>query len=1046
MHPFVHLHVHSHYSKGWGLATAEELCRAARRLSFATLALTDTNGLYGLIPFVRAARENGLSPIVGSELQAGGRRAVALVKTQTGYINLCHILSACHCHQDFDLIQALRERREGLIVFSDDFRLLKVLKRDAPEDLFVEMTPGYQMAAGYAFSRQSGIPPVATNRVALLQKEQFRLHRILRAMTLNTKLSRLRPEHTCREHNLLNAARDMEAQFPHAPAAIDNTARIARACRTEWDFTRLVFPCFDGLSDRDAFERLYREVLEGCRRRYGALTPAVRERVAHEMRIVGEKNFAHYFLVVADITRRARRACGRGSAAASIVAYALGITHVDPIRHNLFFERFLNLGRLDPPDIDVDFAWDERDEIMDYIFARYGHRRAAMVANHNTFGARAAVREVAKVFGLTEQEIEQVTGRIGSDWDLRTTDIARHPRMRGVTLTGPWKEILATAARLQTHFNHLSTHCGGVVVVPDAIRRYCPVQISARGVQVLKWEKDAVEESGLVKIDILGNRGLAVIRDALAQVETNTGRHIDYAALNPLHDAATIRVFYQADTFGVFYFESPATRQLLTKVRSGFTFEEYRRADHFHLNVVVTSIIRPASNHSIRTWIARLHGQPWEPLHPLLRPVLQETLGVMVFQEQLSQAAIHLAGFDPAEADALRKVVSKKHKAKKLRDFQARFIQGARARGVRPPVIKAVWEMMMGFDGYSFCKPHSASYTLVAYKSAFLRAHYPAEFMAAVISNGGGYYSTAAYLSETRRMGLRILPPDVNLSQIKSTGARRTVRIGLMHIKDLGAEAREALLHERRRRGPFTSVTEFFQRMGRHLRLQEACILIRAGALDRLARSASRARLLWQALAFFECPSQPVQAPLFSAAAPSAATAGCPDRPDPPYLRLRHELETLGFLLSCHPLALYREALAPCKRVRAADLPACVGREVLIAGWPLAGKTVHTRTGQNMRFISFEDPSGVFETVLFPDLYERYCHLLGGSRPYLLRGTVEEEFQAITLTIHAIRPLRPLDQQILIGFQACEDRGAWTRNHQLAPETGPQDLEEFQAA
>ncbi|MFH1243338.1 MAG: DNA polymerase III subunit alpha, partial [Pseudomonadota bacterium] len=668
----------------------------------------------------------------------------------------------------------------------------------------------------------------------LVRKDQFRLHLILRAISLNTKLSRLVPEDTCREHNFLNSPQDMIDQYPHAPIAISNTLKIADSCRSDWDFGRIIFPCFEEMDDEESFNRLYHETMEGCRRRYGKITRAVRERVEHEMRIIREKNFAHYFLTVADITKKAQRSCGRGSAAASIVSYALGITHVDPIKHDLFFERFLNLGRMDPPDIDVDFAWDEREGIIDYAFARYGNRRTAMVANHNTFAARSAIREVAKAFGLTESEIGRVTGKIGYGWRLKEIwqELPRHPKMIGIDFQRPWDEILSAAAQLEGHFNHLSTHCGGLVVVPDDIRKYCPVEISARGLQILQWEKDSVEDAGLVKIDILGNRSLAVIRDALDLVKKNYGRRIDYACMDPVNDPRTIRVFYQGDTFGVFYFESPATRQVLTKVRSGFTFEEYLGMDHFLLNVVVTSIIRPASNQGIHTWISRLHGEPWEPPHPLLAPVLKETLGVMVFQEQLSQAAIHLAGFDPAEADTLRKVVSKKHREKRLRDFYVRFVKGALERGVSQKIIQEVWQMMMGFDGYSFCKPHSASYTLVAYKSAYLRAHYPAEFMASVISNGGGYYSTFGYLSEARRMGLRILPPDINQSEVKYIGRDKEIRVGLMQLKDLSREAKESVIYERSKNGPFISLEDFLFRAGSHLGPQEVRILIKAGCLD----------------------------------------------------------------------------------------------------------------------------------------------------------------------------------------------------------------------
>jgi len=967
------------------------------------LALTDTNGLYGLLYFIQTAQEMGIQPIVGSELVTDKHRAVLLTRNRKGYANLCRIISDRHCHQDFDLIKSLKERREGLIIFSDDFMLLKALKRDSKEDLFVEMSPGYNMASCYAFSRTSGIPPLATNRVYLIEADQFPLHRILRAIALNSKLSRLRHEDTCREHNFLNAPQPMIDQFPHASRAIRNTLEVAERCLARWDFDRIIFPRFDQMKDREAYETLYQSTIEGCKRRYGNLTQTIKKRIEYEMKIIKKKNFAHYFLVVADITRRAPRSCGRGSAAASIVSYALGITHVDPIKHHLFFERFLNPRRMDPPDIDVDFAWDERDQVIDYIFATYGNRRTAMVANHNTYGARSAIREVAKVFGLTEAEISRVTSKIGFEWHLKKVwkELADHPKMRGIELGKPWDEILHTAVQLEDHLDHLSVHCGGLVIVPDEIRRYCPVEISASGMQVLQWEKDSVEEAGLVKIDILGNRSLAVIRDTLDLVERNYGRHIEYANWNPIGDPNTVEIFYRGDTFGVFYFESPATRQVLKKVSSGLTFDEYLRLDHFHLNVVVTSIIRPASNQSIRTWVSRLHGQPWESSHPLLNPVLEETLGVMVFQEQLSQAAMHLAGFDPAEADTLRKVVSKKHREKKLHDFYVRFVQGARERGVKLEVIGDVWRMMMGFDGYSFCKPHSASYTLVAYKSAYLRAHYPAEFMASVISNGGGYYSTFGYLSEARRMGLTILPPDINRSEIKYTGKNREIRVGLMQLKALSQEGRESIIYERSKNGPFTNFDDFLLRVGCHLHLQDVRILIKSGCFDSIARGLTRPSLVWQALRFFGEQHQEKKTPtLFSAPTDLSQVTQLPYQKS---LMLRHELDTLGLSLSCHPIERYEGILKNnVEYVKACDLNTHVGKTITTIGWLVTGKTVHTKNGEPMKFVSFEDATGLYETVFFPKVYNQFCHMLNEMRPYILKGKIEEDFGSITMTVNWI--------------------------------------------
>jgi DNA-directed DNA polymerase III PolC len=981
------------------MGSIEELCRSAKQQGMNRFALTDTNGLYGLLYLIQTAREMDIKPVIGSELTTDEHRAILLVRNHEGYANLCQIISDRHCHQDFNLIKSLKERRGGLIVLSDDFGLLEALKRDSKVDLFVEMSPGYNMASCYAFSRIRGIPPVATNRVYLIKADQFPLHRILRAVALNSKLSRLRYKDTCREHNFLNSPQSMIDQFPHAPLAIHNTIEVAERCLTSWNFDRIIFPRFEQMTDTEAYETLYRVTLEGCKWRYGEVTREIRERIAYEMKIIKEKKFAHYFLVVADITKRAPRSCGRGSAAASIVSYALGITHVDPMRHHLFFERFLNPKRMDPPDIDIDFAWDERDQIIDYIFARYGKQRTAMVANHNTYGARSATREVAKVFGLTEAEISRVTSKIGFGWRLKDTwpKLAKHPKMKGIDFKKPWNDILHAALQLEDHLNHLSVHCGGMVIVPDEIRRYCPVGISASGVQVLQWEKDSVEEAGLVKIDILGNRSLAVIRDTLDLVERNYGKQIDYTSWNPINDPKTIAVFYQGATFGVFYFESPATRQVLKKVSSGFSFEEYAKLDHFQLNVVVSSIIRPASNQSIRTWVSRLHGEPWKNPHPLLNPVLEETLGIMVFQEQVSQAAMYLAGFDPAEADILRKAVNKKDREKRFRDFHTRFIQGACERGVSTKVTEKVWDMIVGFDGYSFCKPHSASYTLVAYKSAYLKAHYPAEFMASVISNSGGYYSTFGYLSEAKRVGLIILGPDINQSDIKYTGRNREIRIGLMQVKSLSQEGRKFIIHERSKNGPFTTFENFLLRVGHHVHLQDVRILVKAGCFDSIAHGLTRPSLMWQTLRFYGGNYQEKNLPaLFPT---PTCQPPIKQSPYPKQLMLRHELDTLGFYLSCHPLERYQRILKDLHFIRARDLQAYVGKKVTVIGLLVTGKTVYTKNREPMKFVSFEDTTGLYETVFFPKAYNQFCYMLNEMRLYILKGKVEKDFGSITITV-----------------------------------------------
>ncbi len=1000
---FVHLHVHSLYSPMEGVASLEALCQAARAQGAAALALTDTNGLYGAVRFVEVARETGLRPILGAELAHGRHRAVLLVKTTQGYANLCRLLSARHCDADFAFIPAVARHRQGLIVLSDDLPALTAWKQDSPDDLYVELTPGAMMHQALAFSRRSGLPPVATNRVRFVHQNDFSLHRLLRTIALNTTLSRLPADACGAPSHWLAPLSVLTPQFPHVPHALANAGRIAEACKTDWDFKDTIFPAFRALSDQEAFGLLREKTYAGAARRYGSLSADVVARIERELAVIRDKGYAHYFLVVDEIVQQAPRTCGRGSAAASIVSYCLGITHVEPLRHHLFFERFLNAGRHDPPDIDIDFPWDERDRILDFVFARYGTARAAMVANQNSLGMQAAFREVAKVYGMPPAEISRMTQRLAV-MEVRAPGAGQ---TAGVSaLPPPWPEILHLAGRLNGHFRHLSLHCGGVVVVPDDLRRYVPVEVAAKGVPVIQWEKDQCEDAGLVKIDILGNRSLSVIRDALEAVAHNTGRRIEYAAWDPLSDPATQELIRRGETMGCFYIESPATRLLLTKLWRGMPPDRRAAADVFDYLVIVSSLIRPAANRFIREFVRRAHGAPSRSLHPVLDRVLADTHGIMVYQEDVTRVAIELAGFSIEDGDQLRKVLTKKHKRRQLQDYRAQFFRGTAERGVPLHRVEAIWDMIMSFTGYSFCKPHSASYAQVSFKSAYLRAHYPAEFMAAVISNQGGFYSAFAYLSEARRMGLTILPPDINASAWHYTGAGPTIRVGLMQIARLSRQLADRLLTERAAHGPFRSWQEFVSRV--RPEPEQARLLIRAGCLDSIAGELTRPALLWRLSAWSATPSlhaSPDSPGLIAGLAPHAASP-LPIPPDyPDTQRARHEIEHFGFPLSRHPLDLYHHYCKDLRFVPARAMRRHVGQSVTLLGWPITGKPVWTKDGEPMEFLSFEDQTALYDVTVFPAVYRKVCHLLADNQAYVLRGVVEEEFGAVTLTLQDLHRL-----------------------------------------
>ena len=968
----------------------------AQQQGSSAIALTDTNGLYGAIRFVEQAKYQGLRPILGAELTTDHHRAVLLAKTPDGYANLCRLLSERHGNPSFNFLLSVSRYRDGLIVITDDEAALTAWAEESRQDLYVELTPGPAMHKTLLVSFRLGLPPVATNRVYFTHANDSSTHCLLRAIALNTTLSRLASEACCAPTQWLMPPARMASQFPHLPEAIDNTLRIAEACYSDWRFGETIFPAFRQLTDDDAFLTLKKQTYAGAHDRYGTITQTIRGRIEKELAIIRHKRFAHYFLVVEEIVRQAPRTCGRGSVAASIVSYCLHITHVDPIKHNLFFERFLNPGRKDPPDIDIDFPWDERDSILKWIFAQYGEHQAAMVANQNSLGFRAAIREVAKVYGMPAEETGKVSSQVTRHKDL--LGFAAPPtneqwlcRLSQVLkLKAPWLEILAHALKAQDHFRHLSMHCGGVVIVPDEIRRYVPVEYTAKGLPVIQWEKDQTEDAGLVKIDILGNRSLAVIRDTIAAIAKHTGRVIDYATWNPLEDPATQESIRCGDTIGCFYIESPATRLLLRKLWLSMPPHRRAEADVFEYLVMVSSLVRPATHLFVEDFIRRAHAGIRPSLHPKLDGVLDETHGIMTYQEDVTKVAMALADFPIDDADQLRKVLSKKHKAKQLQDYRTQFFNGAVKNGATLDVVTDTWKMIMSFAGYSFCKPHSASYAQVSFKSAYLRTHYPAEFMAAVISNQGGFYSTFAYLSEARRMGLAILLPDINESDWAYRGQGERLRMGLMQVKTIPKELGKRVIEERTKNGPYQSFQDFLQRIKSEPAQTRA--LVRVGCFDSIAGELTRPALMWRLYAGTVCATKPLPIPDDYTAAQKHA----------------HEIQSFGFLASRHPLTLYRRQIERLRPIPASQIHLFVGQRITMVGLLITEKSAETRQGQAMEFITLEDMTALYDATLFPEVYRRCCHLLSPNRPYVVHGLVEESFGVATVTVNDLQPLEPI--------------------------------------
>ncbi len=959
-----------------GVHSPYTLCLRAKEFGYSSIAITDRKNLYGLPDFLNSCDRIGLRPIIGAEITADDGSVLLYSHGYIGYTHLCKVITDMHCRSDFDIVQSLSKNAEGLYAVSDAVELLKQIENSIPVYFRIKT-----LKKPPDWVRDRGVPCLVIPSAVFISSEDFYIHKLLRAIDLNTSLSRVPADELYPESCILKSWNEISENFAVFSEALAETERFTESIRSYTDFGMPVMPEL-GMDDY-ADQVLRQKSFEGAQRRYSIVNQTVKDRLNYELDLICSKGFAGYFLVVDDIVKQSPRTCGRGSGAASCVAYCLGITNVEPIRYNLMFERFLNPGRVDPPDIDVDFAWDERDDVLEYVFRKYGKDYTAMVANHLTFQPRMAMREVARVYGLTESEISTVTKSFPYFYEMgrRGIDIgevlAQHPRTKHIPLDPPWPEIITTAQKLIGIPRGIGTHCGGVVITPDPIWHYVPVQPTPKGYQVIHWEKEGTEDMGLVKIDLLGNRSLAVIRDTIKNIRNN-GISIDENRWDPANDKKTVEMLASGGSMGVFYVESPATRLLQQKTGRG---------DFEHL-VIHSSIIRPAANKYINEYIRRLHGGAYTPEHPLLGEVLAETYGIMVYQEDVARVAMALAGFSSSEADALRKIMSKKDRQLKLNDFREKFFAGAVQKGVDKQSIAKIWEMCLSFTGYSFCKPHSASYVQVSFQSAYLKAHYPAEMMAAVISNYGGFYTTQAYISECRRLGIAILPPDVNTSVDRFMACDRQIRVGLCQIKGLSENARRIIVLERGAHGSFSNLHNLVKRT--EIEENDAERLIYAGACDRLEPQGNRSKLFWQMRCFYR----------------TGRNTETPDlKQYPKRDLLRAEYKMLGFLTVCHPITLINHRKKYHNAIKINKIEQFVDKVVSFYGWCVTAKTVMTKFGDPMQFVSFEDETGMCETVLFPDAYAKYIRYLMRQEAFYLTGKVMQEFGAITVEVRRVEPI-----------------------------------------
>lgn len=1090
----VHLAARSGYSFHYGTAQPEQLVQAAAMRGITALALTDLNGVYGTADFCKAAREHGVKPIIGAtvdEPQDRPQSAVVLARSAKGYETLCRLCSARHLTPGFKLAEMLPQHCEDVFVLTRDAALLRTLAPILPpSQLFIPVLPPAKpqtllaLQQAQVLADELKLKLVAVNDACMLDAEDFPVHQLLRAIGENETVWSVKgcaePERT-----LLSAA-EMAQAFAQLPEALEAARIIAGECNFElargtWHFPR--FPLPDGVTPA---RRLRELAVEGARRRYGGISRKVEKRLDYELRVICEHGFAPYLFVVHDIVSEANRRgipnLGRGSAANSIVCYSLNLTHVEPLAYNLYFERFLNPDRKSPPDVDIDLNWKRRDEIIQYVYDRYGADRVAMISTHVTFQARSSLRESAKAMGLLDSEMERFLKRLPfwSGESIPDDPATAFPETRGIDLSAPeYVELFALAQRLSNLPQHLGIHAGGIVIAPEDIRKHTALYEASKGFVVTHHEMYGVEDAGLIKIDLLGNRSLGVLEDALASLAARgiTPPVDDFGATTG--DARTVAMIRGGKTMGCFYIESPAMRSLLAKLRTE-TFEELTAA---------SSVIRPgvAESGMMQEYVRR-HRNPEfvRHIHPELGRVLAETHGVMIYQEDVMKVAHEIAGMSLAQADLLRRAMSGKLRSNEaMLKLRTEFLEQAQARGVDPPVARELWRQIRSFAGYAFCKAHSAAFAVLSFQVAYLKSHHPAEFMAAVLANHGGYYATSVYIQECRRLGLRILPPCVNASELHFTAedSGKAVRIGLGEISEVHAGSLESIVDARRRDGEFRSLRDFLRRT--HARYADLIVLARVGALDCLGFT--RPQVLWLLQCEFANSKGDGFLELDDGRGAELLEQLPPLADWDALRRCQMELEYLGYGAGAHPLAFFLPHMGELHR--ACDLPKMAGREVRLAGWCISTKrvdirrreevrkddgdggadargdgrnaqadamgsdddervrpsddlgitpradsspTVRVATGKRMKFMSMEDLTGTYEAVLFPDAYERFAHIASKPGPFTVVGRVEDNAGGINVNVRELTIFGAIPdkaQVALIGLTEAEQNvgkdGRW---------------------
>ncbi|CUS88029.1 DNA polymerase-3 subunit alpha [Candidatus Kryptonium thompsonii] len=1091
MPEFVHLHNHSHYSILDAISTIDGIIESAVQNKMSAVALTDHGVLFGALEFYIKAKEAGIKPIIGSEVYIvtdGSRfdktrgskdeesdlavrhkkthykHLVLLAKDSTGLKNLSKLISIGHTEGfyykpriDFEVLE---KYHEGLIALSaciggvvsaylvdGDYEGAKKMamkfKNLFGDDFYLEIQNHFidkeqpVLQGMPRLAKELGIKLVATNDCHYLKQEHAIPHNIFISIQDKNSVKDIYQLKYGTDQVYFKNSEEMYQAFKDFPEAIESTLEIAEKCNLEIELGKNYLPHFPipkdaGVETPD--EYLEKLAFEGLQKRYKTITKEIEDRLRYELDVIKKMGFSTYFLIVHDFIHQAKKmgvavGPGRGSAAGSIVSYALGITNIDPLKYGLLFERFLNPERVSMPDIDVDFADDKRELVIDYVKKKYGEKSVAQIITFGTLSSRAVIRDVARVLGISLQTVDSITKNIPvhQGKPLPLSEALETPELEWLknTTDPKLKELVRYALILEGLNRHPSTHAAGIVIAPGDISDYVPLYQTPQTELMTQYDKDYLEKAGLLKVDILGLRTLTVIVNTLKLIKQNYRIEINIDEI-PLDDKETYNLLGEGKTVGVFQFESSGMQEYLRRLKP----------TNIHDLAVMNALYRPGPMEMIDEYIERKHGRkPVEYLHPKLEPILKETFGIIVYQEQVMQIANQIAGFSLAKADLMRRAMGKKDKElmAKQRD---EFIQGALKNGIDRKIAEEIFDMLEKFASYGFNKSHAVAYAYLAYQTAYLKAHYPAEFMAATMSSElNNTDKIVQFIEECRRMGIKVLPPDINESNLDFTIIdKKTIRFGLGAIKNVGENAVNEIISVRNKSGKFKNLFDFCARVDLRVVNKRAIeSLIQAGAFDSL-NCGHRAQLL-QAVEIAMNYGERVkrdrrngQVQLFDFYNDGEAEEGnYPPLPDvKPWNEMEkfsYERNVLGFYVSGHPLMKYFDEVQTFSTVKFGELDTIEdGSIVRACGVITDTKTKLDKNKNQMLIFELEDFTGKVECVAFNEVYKNYSRHLFIEGLVMVVGEARRQGNSLRIIAKEIYPIEEVKEKFTYKIVALADK------------------------